>query len=57
MDLKFKITPDSPKTDSGLTQMIIMGKSIRFIWANEIIERSSSKYVNMQYAVLIMTIL
>ena len=27
-----KITPDAPKNVSGLTQMIIMGKSIRQIW-------------------------
>ena len=29
---KMKITPDAPKNESGLTQMIKMGKSIRQIW-------------------------
>ena len=31
---KSKITPDVPKTESGLTQMITMRKSIRQIWVN-----------------------
>ena len=29
-----KITPDAPKNESGLAQMIKMGKSIRQIWVN-----------------------
>ena len=28
------MTPDSPKNESGLTLMIMMGKSIRQIWVN-----------------------
>ena len=27
-----KILPEAPKNESGLTQMIMMGKSIRQIW-------------------------
>ena len=32
-----KITPDAPKNENGLTQMIKMGKSIRQIWVNKIV--------------------
>ena len=30
-----KITPNTPKNESGRTQMIMMGKSIRQIWVND----------------------
>ena len=30
-----KITPDFPRNDSGLTQMIMMGKSTRQKWVNK----------------------
>ena len=29
-----KITPNTPKNGSGLTQLITMGESIRQIWVN-----------------------
>ena len=32
MKSNFKITPEALKNESGLTQMILMGKSIRQIW-------------------------
>ena len=32
MESKFKINPDAPKNESGLTQMITMGKSIHHEW-------------------------
>ena len=32
MRQKLKITPNTPKNESGLTQLIKMGKSIRQIW-------------------------
>ena len=35
MVLKFKTTPDVPYNESGRTQMIMMGKSIRQIWVNK----------------------
>ena len=31
-DKNLKIPPDAPKNECGLTQMILMGKSIRQIW-------------------------
>ena len=34
-ELNLKITPDAPKNESGLTQMIMMGKSIRQIWVKK----------------------
>ena len=33
-ELKFKITPNTAKNESGLVQLIMMGKSIRQIWVN-----------------------
>ena len=33
-DKKIKITPYIPKNESGLTQFIMIGKSIRQIWVN-----------------------
>ena len=37
MRYKLKITPKTPKNESGLTQMKMIGKSIRLIhvWVNE----------------------
>ena len=32
MELNFKITPDDPKYENGLAQMIMIGESIRQIW-------------------------
>ena len=32
IEINLKISPDAPKNESGLTQMIMMGKSIRQIW-------------------------
>ena len=29
------MTPDAPKNERGLTQMIMMGKSIRQIWVKD----------------------
>ena len=34
-EIKIKITPNTPKNESGLTQLIMMGESIRQIWVNE----------------------
>ena len=34
MKFKNQSTPDAPKNESGLIQMIMMGKSIRQIWVN-----------------------
>ena len=31
-----KNTPDSPKIESGLIQMILMGKSIQQMWVNHL---------------------
>ena len=36
MRQKFKITPNSPKNESGLTQLIRMGESIRQIWVKHL---------------------
>ena len=35
--IESKITPDAPKTESGLIEMIMMGKSIRHIWVKHLI--------------------
>ena len=35
-ELKWKITPDAPKNESGLIQMIRIGKSIRHKWVNRV---------------------
>ena len=35
LDKKIKITPNTPKNESGLPQMIMMGKSTRQIWVKE----------------------
>ena len=32
---KIKITPNTPKNDSGLIQLIMMGESIRQIWVKD----------------------
>ena len=32
IEQKLKITPDAPKNERGLTQMIMIGESIRQIW-------------------------
>ena len=32
--MKLKITPNASKNESGLTQMIMMGKSIRYVWVS-----------------------
>ena len=32
IDKKIKITPNTPKNESGLLQLIMMGESIRQIW-------------------------
>ena len=32
MEFNFKIIPAAPKNESGLTQLITMGESIRHIW-------------------------
>ena len=37
IEQNLKITPDAPKNESGLTQMIMMGKSIRQIWVNNLL--------------------
>ena len=34
-DKKIKITPNTPKNDSGLIQLIMMGESIRQIWVKD----------------------
>ena len=31
-EIKVKTTPNTPKNESGLTQLIMMGESIRQIW-------------------------
>ena len=36
MRSKIKITPNTPQNESGLTQLITMGESIRQIWVNSI---------------------
>ena len=37
--IESKITPDAPKTESGLIEMIMMGKSIRHIWVKHLIDK------------------
>ena len=50
MRLKIKLTPNTPKTDSGLTQMIMMGKSIRQIWVKGMDSEShKTPYVYVKY--------
>ena len=36
-EIKIQITPNIPKNESGLTQMITMGESIRHIWVKTVI--------------------
>ena len=36
--------PDSPKIESGLVQMIMMGKSIRQMWVNSHLRKTSNEY-------------
>ena len=36
MGKEIKITPDAPKNENELTQMIMMGKSIHSIWIKNI---------------------
>ena len=33
---KIKITPNTPKNESGLTQLIMMGECIRQIWVKKV---------------------
>ena len=44
-DKKIKITPNTPKNESGLIQLIMMGESIRQIWVKE---RSVDVAVSLQ---------
>ena len=37
MDLKFKVTPNAPKNNRGIPNLIIMGKCIRQKWVNCIV--------------------
>ena len=43
-EIKIKITPNTPKNESGLIQLMMMGESIRQIWVKEV-ESEGAKVV------------
>ena len=51
MRQKIKITPDAPKNESGLSQMVTMRESIRHIWVSVKVIFTYSKSVELQVSV------
>ena len=51
MEYNFKITPEAPKYENGLAQMIMMGESIRQIWVNFTVGSGADDIIHSIYKV------